>query len=246
MKKILVGITLLSTTILAEQPQTIGIAASYTNSMYQSKGQFIPIPLINLHYKDLYLKGVKVGYTLYKEDNFQFGAIINPLGGYFDGWTIKSKDMKNGYKNIKDRKSQFMYGVETSYMFDENVMGNISYLWGSKGSTGKAELTYIKELNDRLIIMPSINFKYYNKKYLNYYIGVSKDEVTKNEKISKEYKTNDSFTAGVNLTVEYRITEQTTASIFGGYDYFDKKIKNSPIVNKKGQVYGGIGIRYSF
>lgn len=35
-------------------------------------------------------------------------------------------------------------------------------------------------------------------------------------------------------------------SFFAGYDYFDKEITDSPLVDKDGQIYYGAGFRFSF
>lgn len=248
MKKILFGMVLVGTTALAvNEVQTVGIAASYTNTMYQSKNKVIPLPLINLNYERFFIKGLKPGFKLYEEPDFTFSAIIDPLAGYLDGWSIKGSDMKDGYKNIEDRDFHTMYGLEASYNFTENTFGTLNYMWGgSKGSKGEFAITNINYLTDRLVFMPSINIKYYDSKFMNYHVGVSKKEVLNNSKIDKEYNTNDSFTAGISLTFEYAATEQTTINIFTGYDYFDDKIADSPIVGKDHQIFGGIGLRYSF
>lgn len=240
----LLGLLLLSTTALAYE--TVGLAASYNTTMYKSDGKLIPVPLINLNYKNLFLRGLKPGFKIYQEPEYEFSIILDPLGGYFDGWAVNGSDLKSGYDNISDRKIQFMYGLEMKSNFHENLESRLSYLWGDKGSKGELSFTYIGQVNDRLMLMPQVNIKYYNNKFVDYYISTDEDDVKNNSKINDVYRTNDSFTVGVSLTAEYAITEQATLNTFIGYDYFDKKIKNSPIVDKSGQIYGGIGIRYSF
>ena len=48
MNKILLGMVLVGSTALAvNEVQTVGVAASYTNTMYKAENQFVPIPLIN-------------------------------------------------------------------------------------------------------------------------------------------------------------------------------------------------------
>ena len=247
MNKVLLGMVLVGTTTLAvNEVQTVGVAASYTNTMYKAENQFVPIPLINLSYERFFIRGLKPGFKIYEEPEFNFSIIVDPLAGYFDGWYINGSDMKEGYKNIDNRDYQFMYGLEANYNFTDDIFGTLGYMWGSDGSKGELAITHVKYLTDRLVFMPSFSLKYYDNKFVDYYVGVTKEEALKNSKIDREYNTNDSFTAGITITFEYAATEQTTISVFGGYDYFDDKIADSPIVDKNGQFYGGIGLRYSF
>ena len=77
-------------------------------------------------------------------------------------------------------------------------------------------------------------------------LELQKRSFRKNEKIKKEYKGDNSFSLGASITAEYSITEQFIVSVFTGYEYFDEKISDSPLVDKDNQVYYGVGFRYSF
>lgn len=248
MKKLLLMGFLISAAVYGEdfQVQTIGVAGKYYQSFYKSDEKIIPVPLINLNYNRFFLNGVKAGFTLYEEEDFKFSAIIDPLGGYFDGFTVKAKDMDKGYEKIEDRDSKFMYGLNLDFNLSENVFGNINYMFGEEGDKGEAYLTYVGYITDRLVILPSISAKYYSDDFVDYYVGVTKKEVLENEKIKKEYKGDNSFSLGASITAEYSITEQFIVSAFTGYEYFDEKISDSPLVDKDNQVYYGVGFRYSF
>lgn len=248
MKKriLLIFLALSAVAVAAEGIQTVGVAGNYSTSMYRGKNQIRPLPLVNLNYNRFFIKGLKPGFTLYEEPQFKVNALIDPLGGYFDGWTIKGSDMDKGYDEIDTRKSQFMYGLDVDFEFSEELIGNINYLFGSKGSKGELSLTYIIPVSERLVILPSANVKYYQSKWVDYYTGVSKEEVNKNTKIDKTHKGSDSFSVGASITVEYAVTEQLSANTFVGVEYFGDKISDSPIVKDSHRVYGGIGVRYSF
>lgn len=244
--RILLIFLTLSAVATAEGIQTAGVAGNYSTSLYKGKNQIRPLPLVNLNYNRFFIKGLKTGFTLYEEPQFKVNAIIDPLAGYFDGWSVKGSDMDNGYDEIDSRKTQFMYGLDVDFEFSEELIGNINYLFGSKGSKGELSLTYIIPVSERLVILPSANIKYYQSKWVDYYTGVSKNEVSKNTKIDKTHKGKDSFSAGISVTVEYAVTEQLSASTFVGFEYLGDKISDSPIVKDNHRVYGGIGVRYSF
>ena len=248
MKKLLLMSLLVSIATYGEdfQIQTVGTAGKYYDTFYKADKKIVPVPLVNLNYKRFFLNGVKAGFTLYEETGFKVSAVIDPLGGYFDGFAVKSKDMDRGYDKIADRDSQVMYGLNIDFDFSENVFGNINYMFGKEGDKGEAYLTYIGYVTDRLIVLPSIGAKYYSDDFVNYYVGVTKKEVSLNDKIEKEYKGNNSFSLGASITAEYSVTEQFIMSVFAGYEYFDDKISDSPLIEKNNQFYYGVGFRYSF
>lgn len=242
MKKFIGIIAILSSVLAYGEVQTVGLSGLYSNSFYKSKNEISPLPLLNITYKSFYIREMNIGYELYTEPEFKVSTFIEP----FAGWKIKSKDMENGLKNISNRNYQIMGGFALDFDFSEDILGNINYSFGKKGSKGELSLTKIYPIGDRIIIMPTISFKYYQKDYLNKYVGITSNEVATNYSLNKKYSTTDSFSTGASITTEINITEQTIATVFIGIEYYDNKISNSPIVRSNIQMYGGIGVRYSF
>lgn len=244
MKKIMTLLTiLLSTSVFANQ--TVGVGVYYKDSIYNAKKQVGVLPIINLEHKNFYIKGSNFGYTLYKEPEFKFSAIINPIGGYTD-FAIRKSDFKKGFENIKTRKTQFMGGLAIDFKLDKNSSGHIEYVFGNKGSKGSLKLNKIFGITDRIVFIPGISFNYFNSKYIDYYIGLDKEDVKNNSFIKNTYKGKDTISGGVNATIEIAATEQFSVSIFGGYEHYDSKIKKSDLVKENKQIYAGLGFRYSF
>ena len=121
MKKKLL-IFLLGVSVLAEaNTQTIGVGAYYKNSVYHSKNQVNALPIINLEYNRFYLKGYKPGFIFYKESDFNFSAIVDPIGGYSD-FAIRKSQFKDGYKNLESRNTQVMGGIALDFKIDKNIV----------------------------------------------------------------------------------------------------------------------------
>ena len=247
MKKIILGLMVLisSLSFANEEIQTIGIAPLYSKSMYKADNEVRFLPLVNLNYKDFYMKDLTFGYNLYQEDDFKFSLMIDPLSGYVEGWTKKGSDFKNGY-DMDDRDTQFMGGLALEFSFTDDIIGDFNYTFGEYGSKGELGITKIWWINDRVTILPSASFKYYSKDFLNHYVGVSEKETRESFKIDQRYSPNDSFSVGLNVAVEISITEQLVATTFIGMEYYDNEINDSPIIDDETQIYGGIGFRYSF
>ncbi|MGF6906834.1 MipA/OmpV family protein [Fusobacterium sp. PH5-44] len=250
MKKTLITSLILSSLILANEnrTQTIGVSANYIDSFYKGKSEIRPLPLLNLRLNRFTIKGpLEVGFILYEEPRFSISLIGNPLSGYFDGWSVKSSKMNDGYKNIKNRDPQLMGGLGIDFAFDEDytLVGNANYTFGSKGSAGVFNLSKIFLPHERLAIIPSGTLKIKDKKYVNYFTSVSKKEAENNLAIEKSHSGKMSIGAGANLTLEFALTETFLANTFIGAEYISN-IDESPIVEKNHQIYGGLGIRISF
>ena len=251
MKKLLMASLIISGLSLANEdtPQTMGISANYIDSFYKSeKSEIRPLPLLNLRFGRFTIKGpLEIGFILYEEPQFSISVLANPLSGYFDGWAIKATDMKDGYKNIENRDSQLMGGIGIEFSFDEEntLIGNANYTIGGKGSSGAFNLSKIFLPHERLAIIPSGAIKIKDKKYIDYFTGINEKEVQNNYAIEKKHSGKTSVGVGASLTVEYSFTEMLSVNSFVGVEYIDK-IDDSPIVDKNHQVYGGIGVRFSF
>ena len=243
MKKILLLIITLISSTTFSTIKTVGVAGSFSK-VHNSKASIRPLPLINLSYNDFFINGSILGYDLYKEPNFKVSLILDPLAGYFNGFSVKGSDIKN-YKNINDRESTFMGGLSLSTNLTDTTFMNLKYNWGGEGGKGSLGITKLFIINDRLAILPSLKGNYYEAKYSNYYFGVDEKEASSNSKL-KTYNSTDSFSVDANVTVEFNITEQIILTSFLGYEYFSDKISDSPLVGENAQLYYGLGFRYSF
>lgn len=245
MKKKLLIFLLGISALVEAHTQTIGIGSYYKNPIYHSKNQVNVLPIINLEYNHFYLKGYKPGFFLYKESDFNFSAIVDPIGGYSD-FAIKKSQFKDGYKNLESRNTQVMGGIALEFKIDKNINGHSELIFGNHGTKLNVKLNKAYKISDRVIFIPAVAFNYYNSKYTDYYIGVKEKDVKNNSKIKKTYKGKDTIAGGVSATLDMAITEQTSFLVFGGIDIYDKKIKNSDIVKTNNQYYIGAGLKYSF
>lgn len=243
MKKILFLLATLGTVSYASI-NTIGVAAG-SIGLHDAKRETRAIPLVNMNYENLFINGGTIGLTTYDEPDFKINIVAEPLAGYFNGWSVKGSKFEEGYE-INDRKSQFMGGLSMNFDMQNDYIGEINYLFGEKGSKGEFNISRFIFLNDRVSIIPTASFKYYQSEYLKHFVGVSGNEVLASSRELKKYSPGDSFSAGLNIATEVSITEQLITSLFIGIEYYGDKISNSPIVEKDTQVYGGLGMRYSF
>ncbi len=245
MKRLLiVALFTVSTLLQATSIQTIGVGLKSSLRPYKGAGtKEMIVPLTNLRYKRLYNQGYQVGMDLFQEEDLTFSAYVEPRVGF----QVDGSDLDKGYDDIEDREEQVVYGLKASFPLSEEVYTTLSYAWAEEGGTlGTVSIHSPLDLHYRFTLIPSVTGSYYSGSFTNYYLGVSKEEVIKNSKLTEEYSAKDAFSVGGALTGEFMVTEQWTLVGFFGIERFFGDIEDSPIVEEKTTFTGGVGVRYSF
>lgn len=246
MKKILLGLAALtmSITTLAQDKFGVGVGVGVSNVIYKGAGdKTYPMPLLDINYGDLYIKGITVGYNIFKDDVFAASLFVDPLAGF----TVDGGDMAKGYDGIDDRKFQVMFGAR----LDANtgfygIRTGLSAQFGEHGSEGKLSAFKPYRVTDKLTIVPAINITGYSGEYTDYYFGVTSDEARKSHKIHTSYKAKGAYSFGVNLTADYNLTDRVALMAFLGVQRFSSEITDSPIVEDDVIYLVGVGAKYYF
>ncbi|MGL4629479.1 MipA/OmpV family protein [Cetobacterium sp.] len=246
MKKILLGLLALtmSATMFAEDKFGIGAGMGLSDSMYKgAEDKAYPMPLLDINYGDFYVKGVTVGYEFYKDDAFAASLFLDPLAGF----AVDAEDLKSGYNNIDDRKFQAMFGLrldaDTGFY---GVRTGLTAQVGEHGGEGKLSAFKAYKVDEKLTIVPSVHVKGYSGDFTDYYFGVSKEEARRNSKINDSYKADTAYSIGLNITADYRLTDNVALMAFLGVEKFSSEISDSPIVEDGVLYLVGVGAKYYF
>ncbi|WP_171973732.1 MipA/OmpV family protein, partial [Wohlfahrtiimonas larvae] len=84
----------------------------------------------------------------------------------------------------------------------------------------------------------------YNSRYNNYYYGISANESYRSG--LTQYKSKAGINPYAELSVVYQVAPQWEMSVTGRYEYLSKKVRNSPMVNKKESSLLKLGVLYQF
>ena len=250
MKKImtLLILTGLTTGLYAKEKERswkadAGIGVMAERSPYKGVGtEGNPIPILDLKYKKLYLRGTELGYEVFEGERFKVSAFTDFMGGY----EVEGGDLDKGYQDIEDRDLQFEGGLELTYRLPDDYEIAARVALGSEGNRytlGGSKLYFIGE---KTIIRPSVYATFNDSSYTDYYFGVTKDEAAKNDGIKKEYDAGSSQEYGVELMTEYDLNESFILVGFGGVKCLSGKIDESPIVDDNFIYEVGLGFKYKF
>lgn len=230
MKKILIIIiTILLTTISLAQSVGLGIIGS--NSVYKTKDSIniIPIPIINLKYDYFIFRETETGFYYDINKNLTIGSVIKYN---FEG--VDSDDMKDEFKNIDDRKNQVELGLFTEYMINNYQLDLKFYKDISNKSDGyyiDASIKEEKMFNNRYIFSYKFNYTHFDKKYMNYYYGISKEESFKTG--LKEDRLKSESKIGVGLDLMYLHSRKIAYGAFAKYDLLSSNHKTAIVDEDK-------------
>lgn len=222
----------------------IGLGVGFSDSIYKGADDRVyPLPLLDINYYDLYVKGITVGYQFYKDDAFAASLFVDPLAGF----AVDGADLARGYDNIDDRKFQAMFGIRLDadtgfYGVKTGLLAQV----GEHGGEGKLSAYKAYRVDEKLTIVPSIHVKGYSGDYTDYYFGVSSDEARRNSRIDGAYKADAAYSVGLNLTADYRLADNVALMAFLGVEKFSSEISDSPIVEDGVLYLVGIGAKYYF
>ena len=181
-------------------------------------------------------------------DSFGFKAL--PVGnGYLelvgrfsqDGWRANIAP----FAGLTDRKTPLPIGIgtfqQTSYgAFIVNAFVDAG---GSRGSLFEA--TYAAEIKlGSLSLYPQLGFESRNARYANYYYGVTPAESLASGFAA--YNAGASTTPVLGLAADYSLTENWVVNMQLRRKWLDSDVINSPLVVRKTQDTGYVGLLYRF
>lgn len=247
MKKIIIGLFALTMSIsaLADNKYGIGIGVGVSDSIYKgANDKAYPIPLFDINYGNLYVKGATVGYDVYKNDMFAASLFIDPLAGF----AVKGSDLGNGYDHIDDRKFQAMFGLRLDYKTPfYGIRTGALTQFGNHGAEGKLSVFKPYKVYDNFILVPSAHIRGYSGNYTDYYFGVTNSEANDNRNLkNREYDADTAYSVGINLTADYKLNDDLAFVAFLGVERFSSEISDSPIVEDSVLYLVGVGAKYYF
>ena len=217
----------------------VGAAAYSTQSVIRSKGNDTTLlPYLFADY----------GRFFARVDTFGFKAV--PLGnGYLeltarvsqDGWRANTAALSG----LKDRKTPLPIGVGTFQQtpYGAFVVNAFMDAGASKGSL--LEVSYLAEIKlGSLSLYPMLGVERRSAKYANYLYGVTPAEaLTSGYAV---YNAGASVTPVLGLAADYSLTENWMVNMQLRRKWLDSAVTNSPLVMRKSQDTGYIGLSYRF
>lgn len=188
-----------------------------------------------------YLEGGEGGGYLYKDTEHHWRATLA-----YDGRHFNPKNAPQKLQSLNKRRWSAMVG--TSYMKITPYGGfkiqlEADLLNRHQGKTVKlAHLSRFQK--DQWTIYPEFGVKWYDKKYNQYYYGVSQAEAAATDLTAFQAKS--SVNPYALLSVNYQINPRLDGFLSQKIEYLGGNLKHSPMVNEKVEAKTKIGFNYKF
>lgn len=238
---------------------SLGFMGGYGSKLYKADEKSTRyVPIIGLVSKNFYILGTELGYK--KKLNSQisitgfsqlFGGVsLQGIGGAIGGTQLNNSDMERGYKGINDRKTQVEFGLRLGYKTKYQEIKLLTEVrGGERGNSGKISIIRPIFITKNLLVIPQINFTLLDSDMVDYYFGITEDEVNnpKNTELNQAYNPDDfELASSVGLTAKYNFTSKWSMFTIAEIQYIGNEIGDSPIVNSQINYFMGLGLRYDF
>ncbi|MBP6115227.1 MAG: MipA/OmpV family protein [Neisseriaceae bacterium] len=204
--------------------------------------EYFAFPAVNYKNEHVYFKGLGGGVYLINSPKHELSLSARYGARYF-----KPKDSDDRQlRQLDKRKNSVMAGV--SYVY-KDTWGEISAeLQGDVADNSQgyvADLSYANTfVNGNFAVKPRVGVTYRDKKWNDYYYGVSSKESRKSGLDS--YKADGSVQPYAEVTVSYALNSQWTTYASAYYEHLGKEGKDSPMTNRSYTGALSTGLTYRF
>ena len=179
-----------------------------------------------------------------------FGFKVLPVGnGYLEligrvsqeGWRANTAALTG----LKDRTTPLPIGLGT---FQQTAYGAFmlnAFVDAGPSRGSLLEATYVSEVKlGKLSLYPMLGIERRSAKYANYFYGVTPSEATASGYAA--YNAGSSVTPVLGLAADYSLTENWVVNLQLRRKWLDSAVTNSPLVIRKSQDAGYVGLSYRF
>jgi outer membrane protein len=201
----------------------------------------LPIPIIELYYKKLYIQGIQAGFHFVNTKNFAFDA---RAGLVFAGLDPDDSPFLEG---MEKRESS----IEGGFVFDWkpgkyklSASAYTDLLGRSDGQQAALDFSRAWRFNrSQWGITPSIGFVWQSSNFVDYYFGVTPEEARPDR---PPFDGHSVINFRSSLLVHYFVTTRVQLVGLLRVQRLDSEIYESPIVDKRRGFFGFIGATWRF
>ncbi len=199
-----------------------------------------PVPLIDYQSGRFFARtGDGIGLNLVRTPGLTVGAGVNWMPGY------RRKDVPDGIGKLSDALGGKIF-VSTRLADAVLTLSATQAMTKSeRGLLANARLSYPYSVTGRFKIIPSVAVNWANAKYMGSYFGVSAGQSAASG--LGQYKPSAGFKdASVRLAVSYDVNKNWSVTGAVGASRLLGDAADSPLVKRKTQLQGVVGVVYAF
>lgn len=221
---------------------SLGANVGHQHSAYRTKSTTNILPHGFYDNNRWYIEGGEVGFYPHKGNKHHAR-----IGISYDGRRFNPDDANDvSLKALDERKPSVL--AQASYMHLTPIGGlkaKISADIGNRHHGTVVTLSHVSRFNmDRLTVYPSFGVAWYDKKYNNYYYGISERESERSG--LKTYRAGDDITPFISAMANYDMNDKVALFANQRFEWLSSSQKNSPMVDDNIESTTRLGVSYKF
>jgi outer membrane protein len=201
----------------------------------------LPIPVVELYYKNLYIQGIQAGYHFVNTKNFAFDV---RAGLVFAGLEPDDSPFLTG---MEKRESSIEGGLVFDWKPGKFKLSATAYtdlLGRSDGQQAGLDFSRAWKFNrSQWGLTPSIGFVWQSSNFVDYYFGVRPEEARPGR---PPFRGHSVVNFRTSLLAFYFVTMRVQLVGLLRVQRLDNEIYESPIVDKRRTFFGFIGATWRF
>lgn len=237
-------IFIIATPALAQKQPTkhwmLGVGGNYSDSIYRGvDNEFSLMPLISYRGERFFLQGPRLGYKIFKGDNFSIALI----GNYrMQGYDSSDSSYLSG---MDDRDSTLEAGATATWdaSFGKLQLGILSDLQNNHGGY-QIRLSLSKRYRyGKWSVTPSLATLWQSSDMSDYYYGVTATQATVER---PAYDAEGALIYRGGVALNYMLTRSLVLTSRISATFYPDEINNSPIVEDEFSTRAFLGLGYRF
>ncbi len=201
----------------------------------------LPIPLLELYYKKLYVQGIRAGFHLFEKGDVVFDARARIVFAGLD------PDDSPALDGITERKSSIEGGFALDWSPGKYLLSATAFtdLLGRSGGQ-QVGLDFSRAwtfAQYRWGLTPSIGVIWQSSDFVDYYVGVTPEEARPGR---PPFQGESAFNFRASVFAFYRLTMRVNLVGLLRVQRLDSEISSSPIVDETRTYFGLLGVTYKF
>jgi len=206
-----------------------------------AKNSILPIPLVELYYKKIYVQGIRAGFHLFEKGNVVFDARARLTFAGLD------PDDSPALEGMAERKSTVEGGFALDWRPGKYQLSTTAFsdLLGRSGGQ-QVGLDFSRAwifAGYRWGLTPSIGVVWQSSDLVDYYFGVTPEEARPGR---PPFQGQSAINFRASVFAFFRLTTRVNFVGLLRVQRLDNEISSSPIVDKPRGYFGLLGVNYTF
>ncbi len=199
-----------------------------------------PFPVVDAQYGRFFARsGDGLGLNIWQSPQLTIGAGVNLMEGYSES------DVPEGIGKLSDALGARVFVSTNAWGAIFTVSATQAISKSERGLIANARVSYPYSVSERFTVIPSVSVNWANAKYMKSYFGINTQQAARSG--LSEYRPSAGF-KDVSLRVGFSYELTKTWSITGaaGVSRLMGDAADSPLVRRKSQALGALGLAYRF